>query len=355
MSKKKDSSKLLSVGILAASGYFLLKGNNTKKTTTDTTASDDSGKSSDDTTSGDGNDIHTVKSAAYRGDPNKEYDPFYDYDDDEELSDIFHQDARYANISSKSKSGIRIRIKDFKLYASRFHFNILNYPMMGIDKYWFYASAIMPFINEVEIFNPFGTPLILDKIEIKRMEINGVVYGPHFSYHGNIMRRLLFPKLDFFKDNKINTTDDSYINVSSMVDDTKYDKKGNSIFGNYNAFNFAYNCMMKFIKVLPVELPAKSSPDSITLAWITNYMMFPKCFAFFVPLAKRVKSKSEVIMDDLQSIKYIKIECWLTIDNMPAIQKNIIIKRKGAEGVTCDEDEWISEFDDSKFLLNMVD
>lgn len=60
-------------------------------------------------------------------------------------------------------------------------------------------------------------------------------------------------------------------------------------------------------------------------------------------------------MDDLQSIKSIKIKCWLTIDNMPAIQKNIIIKRKGAEGVTCDEDEWISEFDDSKFLLNMVD
>jgi hypothetical protein len=387
MSKKKDSSKLLSVGILAAAGYFLLKGNNTKKTTTDTTSSDDSGKSSDDTTSGDGNDIHTVKSAAYRGDPHKEYDPFYDYDDDEELSDIFHQDARGINISSKTTRGIRIRVNNFKLYASRFNFSTSKtkgdfesiidedgFYRGTIDPNLFFSGGISLTLDDIEVFNPFTTSLTLDKVELESMEINGVTYVPHSSYSGNFIRWNMLDKADFFKIFKIKTSDYSYMKVSDTICDDSYNNRGTLFYGDTSTYNYLLNCALKAYKCLPYEIPVKGRLDK-NISWFafsyhTIYNLLPSLLkanssdkskdgmrTFFIPKDRNkwVKSKSEVIMDDLQSIKSIKIKCWLTIDNMPAIQKNIIIKRKGAEGVTCDEDEWISEFDDSKFLLNMVD
>ncbi len=348
MSKKKDSSKLLSVGILAAAGYYLLKGNNTKKTTTDTTS--------------------------YRGDPNKEYDPFYDYDDDEELSDIFHQDARGINISSKTTRGVRIRVNNFKLYASRFNFSTSKTKGDFVDPNLFFSGGISLTLDDVEVFNPFTTPFTLDKIEIESMEINGVTYVPHSSSSGNFIRWHMLDKADFFKIFKIKTSDYSYMKVSDTICDDSYNNRGTLFYGDTSTYNYLLNCVLKAYKCLPYEIPVKGRLDK-NISWFsfsyhTIYNLLPSLLkensydkskdgmrTFFIPKDsnKWVKSKSEVIMDDLQSIKYIKIKCWLTIDNMPAIQKNIIIKRKGAEGVTCDEDEWISEFDDSKFLLNMVD
>lgn len=370
--KKENKKGLLLLAGLVAAGYFLKNKNKTKnnqESSKDTPTKDI--KKSDE------KKYHTVESPNYRGDSTKPYDSFYSYDDDPELKNLFDTDLQ----TNSTNEGIRIRVTDFISFA---------YPLSWTGVYRYkkqmktgdvFSPCIIPDISKIEFFNPFGRNVTINKIEIENIEIDGATYKPRFVIDKPIVSYFhpKFKNMGIFTKMGVN---DNYMPLSNKIltlDCSEKVNPGDGLitssslhysYGNICAYNYYENVISKWKGLIPIKLNPKesntasfssyfkqltsySSPFNVLGIHVNKKSKYPN-YLFFQKNGEEQYLTEKEANDVIKSrfgkpLNYIKIKCWITYfdGDIPQL-KNIIIKRKGAEGVTANNGEWISEFDDKK-------